>query len=276
MNKIGDMNEKSNEDVESELSFNSFAEMIRPYAEIGRRIVENAGLIANRIMEIYSPFRDIINNIQEILVSAAKGMSAVFRPYIALSKLGDNQYIQWEGMTDDFIDLIINSDNPNKALRILYEKNHYHDFYYIAEQCMNSKLLGANVRILRQAINSFRVGDTDLAAIGLMVVIDGTLSRVPGTNKKDTSIYKRAEKLCEKLKNEEALDSDEFATLSLIVSFEKTITSVGQKSDFSSKEPQNINRHWMLHGRSKRRKTKLDCVKLLRFLYSIIIIQELI
>ena len=44
---------------------------------------------------------------------------------------------------------------------------------------------------------------------------------------------------------------------------------------FDDPEPKILNRHWIMHGRSLRRKTKLDCVKMIRFIYGIILLDEI-
>ena len=41
---------------------------------------------------------------------------------------------------------------------------------------------------------------------------------------------------------------------------------------FSDEEPQLLNRNWIMHGRSQREYKRIDCIKLLRFLYGIILV----
>ena len=59
---------------------------------------------------------------------------------------------------------------------------------------------------------------------------------------------------------------------SLFYTFNKTVEIFTANSDFHGKEPKGLNRHWIAHGRSRRKKTKLDCVKLINLVYGIILI----
>lgn len=48
-----------------------------------------------------------------------------------------------------------------------------------------------------------------------------------------------------------------------IVILESFMNVFFKKSDFSKKDPENVNRHWLLHGRSINDFNKVDCLKLL-------------
>jgi CRP-like cAMP-binding protein len=60
------------------------------------------------------------------------------------------------------------------------------------------------------------------------------------------------------------LDENEIALIMLSITFQKAVEILSAKSDFSKKEPDNLNRHWIMHGRSRSEKTKLDCIKLMK------------
>jgi metal-dependent hydrolase (beta-lactamase superfamily II) len=77
------------------------------------------------------------------------------------------------------------------------------------------------------------------------------------------------------LEDNEEIENDEFSVFALLITFRETMESFSRNSDFKKKEPKNLNRHWIMHGRSRRRKTKLDCIKTIRFIYGIILIDEL-
>ena len=107
-----------------------------------------------------------------------------------------------------------------------------------------------------------------------MVVIDGELSVVTGNP--GTNIKRRIEPLLEKLDDDEVLSEDEYSLFSLYLTVDATMKTFAASSNFGNeKEPQYINRHWTMHGRTERRKTKMDCVKLLRFLYAIILLDKI-
>lgn len=59
-----------------------------------------------------------------------------------------------------------------------------------------------------------------------------------------------------------------------MLTFEKTMELFSTNFDFKGEEPKELNRHWIMHGRSRRRKTEHDCVKLIYFIYGILLIDE--
>ena len=59
------------------------------------------------------------------------------------------------------------------------------------------------------------------------------------------------------------------------MTLEKTLDSFSAPSDFKGKEPKGLNRHWIAHGRATRKKTKLDCVKMINLIYGLLLIGEL-
>lgn len=242
-------------------------EIFEPY----KTMLEEIKQTAEKAMEVFKPVFDVVASFQnKIGTTIANGMKISK----AIDCLGEAQYVQWEYLTTEFVDEIVESKNINKTLRIMYERSNYSDFFRISEECQKSKLVGKNAKILAQATDSFKKGHTDLVAIGITVVIDGTLANLPDSYYKKTSIIKRCERLAEKLDTDGFLDNEEFALLALALTFSKAFESIGGNSDFNGKEPNTINRHWTVHGRAVRRKTKLDCVKLIRFLYAIIILGE--
>ena len=237
---------------------------------------EYIGEMISRTLEAYrcavQPIFKCIDLARKEITAMARMAEEALKPIAVARKLGNHQYIQWEHMTKEYIDDIYDSKNVDKTLRMMYEHENYRSFYLVAEKCMGSDCVGKNSRIIRQAVNSFANRDYDLAAIGITVVIDGALSKITGNA--TTNIRVRVEQLLQQLNDDEELTSEEYALIMLYISLEEALKTFAASSDFSNKEPSYINRHWTLHGRNTRRKTKMDCVKLIRFLYAAIIIKE--
>lgn len=244
------------------------SECIKPYEDSIREMAEKYNMVVEQIQKSIKPIFDAIETkiIELIKVS---------RPVQAACKLAQHQYVQWKPMTDEFVDEIIRSKDINEMLRAMYEKECYQTFYQLVDECLNNDLTEENKRILTQSASAFRTGDTDLAAIGITIVIDGALAQIPEINPKNTSIKNRAEKLIGKLDRDESLNTNDIAFLAFLIPYCETYKSIGKTSSFADEEPENINRHWLLHGRSNSRKTKLDCVKLVRFLYATIILNKM-
>ena len=139
-------------------------------------------------------------------------------------------------------------------------------------KCVQFSRMFPYEKLFKQAMDAFECGSNDLALLGFLSVTDGLLTDI--SENVTTSIYKRASPILEKLENSESLENSEYAELALLITFRDTMESLSANSDFTQKEPMNLNRHWIMHGRSRRRKTKLDCVKMIRFIYGIILLDE--
>ncbi len=251
----------------------SLTESLRPLYEIGYYLGELVKKSAEWYNEVFKPLQDFGREIRAKLVNISEVASAAFKPLLVADKLGKHQYVIWEYMTLEFVDTIYKSSNVDKELRLMYEKDKYRLFYSLSQECINC-LDGNNARILSQAIDSFSLKNYDLCAIGITVVIDGELSVVTGNP--GTNIKRRLEPLLGKLDDDEVLSEDEYSLFSLYLTVDATMKTFAASSDFGNeKEPQYINRHWTMHGRTERRKTKIDCVKLLRFLYAIILLDKI-
>lgn len=56
----------------------------------------------------------------------------------------------------------------------------------------------------------------------------------------------------------------------------KTMKAFQVRIEFSEPEaePQNLNRHWVAHGRKTTEASKLDCYKMIGILYGLILLAE--
>lgn len=224
-------------------------------------------------VQYFEKIQNTLNYISNRFAEIAQNLSEWSRPYRAIEKLGENQYVYWDYLDDEMIDTLLQSNNINKTMREINSEKNYADVKVIAAKCSESPRMIPYHKLFHQAMNSFHTGDNDLALLGFLSIVDGLLSDV-SNNITSTSIYGRANPILEKLENSEAVENSEYAELALLITFRDTMESLGAKSDFSKKEPKNLNRHWIMHGRSRRRKTKLDCVKMIRFIYGIILLDE--
>lgn len=248
-------------------------ESLRPLYEVSNYIGSLIKKSTEWYEEVFKPLQDFGREIQEKLNTFAAVASATVRPLLVADNLGKHQYVIWEYMTPEFVDTFYKSTNIDKDLRQMYEKNKYKLFYSLAHDCTNY-LDGNNARILAQAIDSFSIKNYDLCAIGITAVIDGELSVVTGNP--GTNIRRRIEPLLEKLDDDVVLSEEEYSLFSLYLTVNATMQTFAAPSSFGNeREPQYINRHWTMHGRTERRKTKMDCVKLLRFLYAIMLLDKI-
>lgn len=229
-----------------------------------------------RLQEMMRAFAESVQEMMHPITEALEEFQSQFkevtRPLCTIGKLGNAQFVCWSYMTRDFVDAIIATDNINKTLRELMVKDRYKTVDDTIHRCFSNSLIKPHHRLLEQSVAAFKSGRCDLAVIGLTSIIDGLLSDVSGN--KTTNIATRAKTILAKIEQNEFVDSDEYAILALVLTFEKTMNIFSASSDFSKKEPKGLNRHWIMHGRSRRKKTKLDCVKLINLTYGILLIDE--
>ena len=248
--------------------FSPFIEMVKAVRETMKPITE----VVRKFDEIMQPIREFSKSVQLQLKEVAVAVSESLRPLRAAEMLGEAQYVYWNFMTNEFVDVIINSQNINETLGELIERDNFKAVDDTIEKCRTNPYMGNYTYLFDQSVAAFLNGQLDLAVTGFTSIIDGLLSDTSGNQ--TTRIATRANAIIEKLEENETVDSDEYALMILLFTFEKTMELFSASSDFKGEEPKELNRHWIMHGRSRRRKTKLDCVKLVNFIYGILLIDE--
>lgn len=95
-----------------------------------------------------------------------------------------------------------------------------------------------------------------VCATSLLSVIEGILSEF-GDDKTDV----RMMKICQKHVDEFPEDGSSILK-HVWISYNNFIRNLYQKSDFNLDEPVEVNRHWLLHGRSDFEIEEIDCLRL--------------
>lgn len=242
---------------------------------------------AHEIQQIVRPIVLTIQRFQEHLqpiISAVKKLQSDISPILgafteaacfldAINKLGDAQFVCWNHIGKDFIDALVNTNNIDKTLREYLAKEKYKSVYNTIANCESDPYMKKHLRLFKQCVWAFNNGHNDLAVNGLTSILDGLLSDISGnlTHK----LLPRTNTIIEKLEKDEILDNEEYSTLILAFTFQDAMESFSMSIPFNEKEPKKLNRHWIAHGRSRRQKTKLDCVKLINLIYGVLLINEL-
>lgn len=223
---------------------------------------------SRKLDSIYENINPAIDRLKRI----ASSIKSFSRLMASIDKLCGVQYVCWDYLDEDFISGLLQSNNTNKYLRLRFEKEKYKSVYDTIEKCKKSDLV-PNKRLLEQVEFSFVNGKNEIAILGLIALIDDALTLVSGDA--STSIRNRVEPIIEQLNDNDSIESDEYAIIIFLFTFESTVKSFDRFVDFSLPEGKELNRHMIVHGRAHRRKTKLDCVKLINILYGIILLDEL-
>lgn len=241
----------------------------------------------SRIQEITRPAMEALQNIQSILQPIVEALQQ-YKPKVeeigqvllqvslrssAIMKMGDAQYVFWDYMTEEYVNEIVESENINKTLREHMLHDRFSKVFRTIDKTLSSPAMRKHKRLYSQSVKAFRNGDSDLAVTGFTSVFDGLLADTTGNPA--ASLKPRIKVIKQKLDNNELLDHDEYAMLTLAMTLEKTLDSFSAPSDFKGKEPKGLNRHWIAHGRSTRKKSKIDCVKMINLIYGLLLIVDL-
>ena len=220
-----------------------------------------------RVQEALRPLIEAIEEnkkkMAEVGPELAKVAKRASRSLEAVEKMGDAQFVYWDYMTSKYVDDVVSSDNLNKTLWQYVIHDKFQRVNATIDNSCNMNAMKKRRRLYIQAVRAFQNGDSDLAVTGFTSVKNSTSRLQP-----------RIDVIKEKLKTDVVLDHDEYAMLTLALTFEKTLDSFCAFSDFKRKEPKGLNRHWIAHGRSTRKKTKLDCVKMINLIYGLLLIAE--
>lgn len=240
------------------------------------RISEAIRSLADAMSEVQtkiSPLLETIEQYKQQFNSFGTDLAKALRPLVAIEKMGNAQFVYWDYMTSGYVNTILDAKNINKTLRELMYKDKFNTVNNTIDKTIASPELCKHMRLYAQSVKAFRKGDSDLAVTGFTSVFDGLLSDI--SNNTSSNLTPRIKTIKEKLEKDELLDQDEYATLTLALTFEKTLDTFSAYSNFSQKEPKGLNRHWIAHGRSTRKKTKLDCVKMINLIYGLLLIEQL-
>lgn len=152
--------------------------------------------------------------------------------------------------------------------------------YFMGNELINRTILACGLDdnyLFQQAIDALNEDRYyNLVILGLTAVLDNVLSENSGQIK-NVNIKTRCEAIIHKIeeKGTIVLDEMEEKDFLLFTSYPKVIEMFGQDSDFQDIEPTRLNRHWIMHGRTHRDYTKLDCIKILNMIYGTIRMGEL-
>lgn len=249
------------------------------------REMENIGRNINLTIEVMKPFPnfmlawcDMVQFERERIIekynSIISKIKRTVHPLMAVQVLRENQYVYWYPLQDDFMDKLLCTDNVDNVLLNFATRNNNSEIDDTVSKCLSSNSFAENDKILFfQAVESFRRGEFHIAIVALFSIIDGLLSKV--SQNTNTNMKKRIESILEKLECEEKIaERDEYALLILWMTLDSAIEAFGKFKDFACKELPELNRHCIMHGRSTREFSMLDCIKLMNCIYGIILIDN--
>ena len=212
--------------------------------------------------------------IKEFVDSLEKSITKMCMPFLAINKLGDNQFTVLEELTPASIVRVCKLANLDEYLLSKSKNGEIFDIDKSIEVLQSHPRLEKYKTILKQSILGFHHKFFYLSALGFLATLDGLLTDV--TDKEITSIKKRTRDLYNKFLENKVLSKKELCDSYTYISLSKTTELLSEDSDFRKSEPLTINRHWVMHGRSRRNISQLDCIKLIRLIHGMLRLSDIL
>lgn len=191
---------------------------------------------------------------------------------IATGKLIENQIIFTDDLPQEIANKIYNGADVEKIVDSYYFGINKCNVERVISRCQQNKQIQKSCELYDQIISAYRRDHYLIACIGLFSLIDGVLADVSEQN--TTNFKSRLNAVKEKIGSEKALNEIDRKVLCIYKAFESFDTSVFANSDLSGQEPQTVNRHWDLHGRTHRKHGRMDFLKVLLWLDAIIFLSS--
>lgn len=186
----------------------------------------------------------------------------------ATDKLAERQVVFTDDLTIDFAKEICNSANIDELVQGYYFDNNEQNMTMLIERCGAAKEIIPYKNLYAQTLNAYQRGHYHLACIGMFSLLDGVLADV-SEMLSATNFKQRLGVIEKKLKDKVDLDDFDRKTLCIYTSTEQIKESMFGPSDFEGPEPDILNRHWVIHGRTRKAYSKYDFLKIMLWLDSI-------
>ncbi len=210
--------------------------------------------------------------IRELIESIAKvWREEVSKPLEAIEKLGKNQYVCWEDPGKEGYDRILEGENLNEWL---LECSNETELKEMVSGALINPMLQQHTHLIEQAFRAYESGSYALAILGMLATIDALLSDVSGMIN-STGMMQHINSILDKLSQKIPVTKRELKDAYLVCTTAITLKGLTINRNFDEPDPEGINRHWLMHGRSHREISKLDCIKMLRLINGILLMHEL-
>lgn len=159
-------------------------------------------------------------------------------------------------------------DDINTFLHWLFTTENYQKTKDMIAGIKSAPIKEGLKNLIDQCWQAFQNKLYAVCATALLSVIEGVLSEF-SSDKKNTKMMK----VCQN-KVDTFPSTGSTIQKHVWISYNAFIRNLYQNSDFSAEEPDTINRHWLLHGRSNFDIDELDCIRLFNAVQSLCIIVQ--
>ena len=163
------------------------------------------------------------------------------------------------GQTDEIEDV-------NAFLAEYFTRDDYRATKSMIDFILQSQIREPLKALVQQCWEAFQNRLYAVCSTSLLSVIEGVLSEF-GDDKRDV----RMMRICQHHVDNFPVNGSTIEK-HVWISYNIFIRKLYEKSDFNAAEPDEINRHWLLHGRSDFEQTEIDCIRLFNAVQSLCMI----
>lgn len=232
-------------------------------------IIEGLKVFAEEAKKLYLWYHENID-----VISSYLSIFAEFGEWsVATNKLIESQFVFTDNLTQTLAHEIYQGADVEKVITRYYFDNDEQNMKKLIQRCKDSNCIREYRELYNQILNAYDREDYLLACIGLFSLVDGLLAECSGMIKQ-TNFQKRLKCISDKFANQIELNEIDRKTLCIYNAFNKFDNSVFKDSDFAKAEPKEVNRHWDVHGRTRRKHTQIDFLKVFLWLDAIIYLSD--
>lgn len=233
-------------------------------------IIKSLNYFANLFQQVQKRFNNNLDTIINTLLIVGDYATL----FAATEVLSDNQIVFVDNLSVELATAIRDTDNVENVVMQHYLQNDSELINNLISRCQCAKPITDYQELFNQVIDSYNRKHYQLACIGLFALFDGVLADVEGTVK-ETRFKPRLESIEKKIGKKLELDEIDFKTICIFESIKKFDSSIIGFSNFLQEEPDGLNRHWLVHGRTHRHYSQYDFLKILLWLDAIIFLDSI-
>lgn len=248
---------------------NKVAESIKPLLEFQVQVNK---AIAN----MYEPMR----RLAEITRSLSESISASFatfrKPLRLIQAARNNQIVVWFNLNPSEDVELLDSNYMDEIMLDYFLSSDGKQLSSLIQKCNKTLRKKPGYTLFEESINSLENKAYNTAILGFTSALDGVLSLYSGSQ--STSVMTRIEILKKKLltQDENTVTIEEINEFWLYSTLFPVVESFAAHAPFTEPEPELLNRHWIVHGRTTRKYTLIHCIKVLCMIYGMLILGDYI
>ena len=231
------------------------------------RFINGASKFCQLIANAFSAYQNWYIKNADTIEQYMLAFANLGRWYAAVNELASHQIVFTGELSSELISEINSAVNIDGVVEKYYFENDGRNMNGTIARCNAYMQSSAYSDLFTQTLAAYSSAHYHLACIGMFALIDGILADF--SDNKKTGYRVRIDAIEKKITDRLELNDLDKKTLCVcktMYAFEESIF----KDNYSfENEPHDLNRHWVMHGRTKRVYTRYDFLKILLWLDAI-------